>query len=180
MAARGKNTFNQSWLNSKDKQGDGLCEYISKVDDFSVRCKWCKKNLQIDNQGKAQIVQHANSAGHRAVADVLKGRHKKGQSQFVYASLVLEKPPDEVNNNPRSKNYFLPSLSSPVSLPGNKLSLADQVSKGEALLVIKGVESQWSYSSFDNLVEVLQKVDPDSKVFAKMKLKKDKVCIDLS
>ena len=71
-------------------------------------------------------------------------------------------------------------LSSPVSLPRNKLSLADQVSKGEALLVIKGVESQWSYSSFDNLVEVLQKVDPDSKVFAKMKLKKDKVCIDLS
>ena len=39
-------------------------------------------------------------------------------------------------------------------------SFSDQINKVEAVLALKGVESQWSYESFNNFVEVLRKADP--------------------
>ena len=39
-------------------------------------------------------------------------------------------------------------------------SFSDQINKAEAVLALKGVESQWSYESFNNFVEVLRKADP--------------------
>ena len=49
----------------------------------------------------------------------------------------------------------LPRISEPPTLAGNsKLTLVDQTTKAEALLTIKGIESCWSYSSFDNLPNV--------------------------
>ena len=51
------------------------------------------------------------------------------------------------------------------------ISVDDQINKAETILVLKAVESQWSYNSFDNLAECLRKADPDSKIFANLKLK---------
>ena len=181
MSSRGKNKFKLAWLSAKDKNGDEISEYISPGgDDFCAYCNWCKKSFSVENQGKGQILQHASSFGHRNVADALKGR-KKGQSLFMSTAAEPIQGSGNVaalaaNNNVQSvKNFLLPVLSSPASLPGSKLSIADQATRGEVLLVIKGVESQWSYSSYDNLIEIMQKIDPESKVFAKMKLKSDKV-----
>ena len=53
-------------------------------------------------------------------------------------------------------------------------SFSDQINKAEAVLALKGVESQWSYESFNNFVEVLRKADPKSRTFAHLKLKADK------
>ena len=39
-------------------------------------------------------------------------------------------------------------------------SFSDQINTAEAVLALKGVESQWSYESFNNFVEVLRKADP--------------------
>ena len=179
MSGRGKNKFKLSWLSTKDKNEDELSEYISPGDnEFCVYCNWCKRSFQIDNQGKGQIMQqHALSSGHKNVADVFKGR-KRGQSMFVSSQpKPSEKTIPEANNNAQHsvKNFLLPVLSSPASLPGSKLSIADQATRGEILLVMKGVESQWTYSSFDNLIEIMKKIDPESKVFAKMELKRSKV-----
>ena len=183
MSGRGKNKFKLAWLSTKDKNGDELSEYISPGDDeFCVYCNWCKRSFQIDNQGKGQIMQHALSSGHKNVADVFKGR-KRGQSMFVS---LLPKPSEktiaEANNNaqPSVKNFLLPVLSSPASLPGSKLSIADQATRGEILLVMKGVESQWTYNSYDNLIEIMRKIDPESKVFAKMELKRSKVILSVN
>ena len=53
-------------------------------------------------------------------------------------------------------------------------SFSDQINKAEAVLALKGVESQWSYESFNNLAPCLQKADPKSRIFAKMSMKADK------
>ena len=59
----------------------------------------------------------------------------------------------ELNNN--RGTFQLHRISSPATLAGNsKLNLMDQTTKAEVLLVIKGIESTWSYSSFNNLGEV--------------------------
>ena len=54
------------------------------------------------------------------------------------------------------------------------ISVDDQINKAETILVLKAVESQWSYNSFDNLADILRKADPDSKIFANLKLKSNK------
>ena len=54
-------------------------------------------------------------------------------------------------------------------------SFSDQINKVEAVLALKGVESQWSYESFNNFVEVLRKADTKSRTFAHLKLKADKL-----
>ena len=110
----------------KDKNGDDLGEYINKGEDnYTDRCNSYKKSFQIDNQGKWQIIQHAASSGHHSTAYVLKKR-KKGQSMFISSSS------HEPNNNPAStkqivtKSFVLPTLPSPVTLPGSNLSLPRQ------------------------------------------------------
>ena len=45
---------------------------------------------------------------------------------------------------------------------------------------MKGVESKWSFSSFDNIVECLQNCDPDSIIFKKLQLKRKKVSYVIS
>ena len=84
MSLRRKNTFNHIWLSTQDSNCDNQSEYISpdSENDYIVRCNWFKKTVLVENQEKAQILQHACRAGHRAVADALKGR-KKGQVRFL-------------------------------------------------------------------------------------------------
>ena len=65
----------------------------------------------------------------------------------------------------------------PVS---KKLKLNDQVNKAETVLVLKGVESQWPYASYNNLGECLKKADPNSEVFAKLALKRSKAAYIVS
>ena len=173
--SRGKNSFQESWKGIKDGNGDNLGEYILREDDYLVKCTWCRKSFSIDNQGKHQIFQHSKSTGHRNIANSLKGRNVS-QTKFFTVSENNNNPPNQAT--PSIKNFLVPTLSGPVTLGNDgreKLSISDQVTKGETILLLKGVESQWSYASYDNIVEVLQKVDPDSKVISKMQLKKNKV-----
>lgn len=60
------------------------------------------------------------------------------------------------------------------------ISMDDRVTKAETVLILKGVESQWTYSSFDNLADCLKKADPESKIFDKMKLKSAKASYVIS
>ena len=40
---RGKNHFKENWLKGSDTNGDLYSLYIAKVDEFTVKCKWCVK-----------------------------------------------------------------------------------------------------------------------------------------
>jgi len=54
------------------------------------------------------------------------------------------------------------------------------VNKAETYLVLQTVQSQWSFHSFDTLPEVLRVADPDSKVFAKLTMKRSKASMVVS
>ena len=56
------------------------------------------------------------------------------------------------------------SVDTPPTLrrENNKLCVEDKITAATALLVMKGVECGWSYSSMETLPEVCAKADPDS------------------
>ena len=56
-----------------------------------------------------------------------------------------------------------------------EMSLNDRVTGAETLMVLKAVESNYSYSSMKDWPEILTKADPKSDVFPKMKLSRPKV-----
>ena len=55
------------------------------------------------------------------------------------------------------------------------LCTTDQVVKAEILWALKVVDSGFSFSSCDNIVPILRLMDPDSKVFAHMSMKRVKM-----
>ena len=61
-----------AWLEGTDANGDIIGLYLEKVTDFSVKCTWCAKVLQIDNAGIAVIARHCRSKNHVEMANVEK------------------------------------------------------------------------------------------------------------
>ena len=166
-----KTKAKSAWFADFDQNGDQLSEYceLIKEDQCKVRCIWCKKSFDVSNQGKGQVMQHSRQAAHKTAAAGVKGK-LQGQRTFS----ILNSVSTSVSNTSNNNSIVLPVISSHPTLPGEKLSLSDQVTQTEALLALKGCESQWSYQSYDNLGEVLRKCDPNSPVFQKLQMKHTK------
>ena len=78
-----KSKVKVEWLSEKDKNGEFFSEYFEMIPDslYKVKCTWCTKTVDIGNQGKGQLHQHASTKGHREIADHRK-KCKSGQSYF--------------------------------------------------------------------------------------------------
>ena len=123
--------------------------------------------------------QHANKvSSHKMNADQRKNRNK---TQMMFTT-----PGERVNNNDddpgrtssaSKKTFSLQPLETPPTLPrqnNNKLRIEDKVTAATALLVMKGVEGGWSYSSMETLPAVCAKADPESSVWNKVTLSRNK------
>ena len=78
-----KSKVKATWLSEKDKNGDLFSEYFELIPEnyYKVKCTWCTKPVDVSNQGKGQLHQHASTKGHKEIADHKKKR-KSGQSYF--------------------------------------------------------------------------------------------------
>ena len=138
--------------------------------------------------GKAALQQHAKSKGHRTVADMRKNR---SAGQIVFAAIDIENNEDlsseaeesieDTSEASRStapvhkkKTFGLMSLAAPPSLSSKNLSQEDQITAAETVLTLKAAESGWSFSSIENLSQVLAKADPKSSIWLKVKLGRHK------
>lgn len=175
-----KVNWHESWLAVIDPNGDKYGEYIIRVDSTTSRCSWCSSTFQYTRNGVSALRQHAKGGTHKVKSDHIKQR-VVGQRVLVSSSAAdngqREQGP-RINRN--NRNIVIPSLSAPVTLPNTPFSLDDKVLKAEVVMMLKGVESQYSYSSYSNMVSVLKKVDPDSPIIAKMSMKRDKVAYVVS
>ena len=68
----------------------------------------------------------------------------------------------------------------PASLTRPVMTISDQTTKAETILALKVVDSNYSYQSCDNIVSILQAMDPDSKVFKKMSMGESRVSYTIS
>ena len=135
--------------------------------------RWCGwKPISLSSSSTA-IKRHAKCERHARVANTRSSR--VGDQQRLDPTSTADN-----NNSAGATSAGATSAagttSAPLLLqaPTKKMSLNDQTNKAEAILVLKGVESQWSYASYDNLADCLKKADPKSEVFEKMALKHQK------
>ena len=162
--------FNSNWLTAKDDNGNTLGEYVVKSDEYTIQCRWCSKNIDISGQGKNQILQHSRSRQHRTISETRSLSQPNIFSDLSSAesssSAPLSSGIDETHASTKESQRYG--------------CLADRIVAAEARLCMKAVESNYSYSSFVNFCEVLRLCDPESTVFANMKMHENKVAYNIS
>ena len=181
--------FRAEWLKRQDTSGDRLGEYIVQVDDLNSRCIWCKSDLFHGGNGVSALHQHAKMASHKVNADLRKNRNRS-QMMFVTQEEAANNNADETvaikealgsdftGSDPERnrRTILVSSLETPATLPrnNNKLCLEDKATAATALLVMKGVEAGWSYSSMETLPAICARADPDSSIWQKVSLSRNK------
>ncbi len=141
----GLTRFKEDWLTSKDRNGHILSEWChaSKESRFAAFCTVCNKKVKCDNQGLPQLLQHANSTGHKQrIGDIIEGK------QLVIA--VTDAKSLQVNS----------TVTAEVKTTIQAVSHKDATVKAELLWTMKVVASSLSYSSCDGLKELLQAMFP--------------------
>lgn len=129
----GKTHFQKDWLTRKDTLGHKISDWSQpKTENGKAFCFLCKKTGRYDNQGLLQLLQHAKTKSHQAVAhQILGGR------QMVLTSNQLETPPDPEQKQATGTLTYM--------------SHKDEATKAELTWTMKVVESHYSYSSCDNI-----------------------------
>ena len=115
---------------------------------------------------------------HKEIAD---GRTGRNGQKMVCSSTADQENNKDGDGSTSSGPSREPAMNQAKGVGVKKvLTFNDQLDKAAAVLVMKAVESQWSYESFNNLVECLKVADPNSKVFAALAMKARKASMLVS
>ena len=148
---QGQMKFSELWLTSFDKNGQKLSEWCTKgQNEYYAYCKFCDTQIQCDNAGKAQVVQHSTKKKH---IEAMKHFLEEKQSKLLFSSA-------------QSGEGSTPSTSKALAItfPG------DDSLKVEVLWLLKLVVSNFSFRSTDKVGDLFQAVFQDSKIAAKFSL----------
>ena len=148
---QGQMKFSELWLTSLDKNGQKLSEWCGKgQNEYYASCKFCDTQIQCDNAGKAQVVQHSTKKKHIEAM-----KHILDQKQ--------------------SKLLFSLAQSGESSAPSTSKALAitfpdDDSLKAEVLWLLKLAVSNFSFRSTGEIGILFQSMFPYSKIAAKFSL----------
>ena len=81
MPHHGKVTFQNSWLQKEDEDGNWIGNWCQKESESSAHCIICNKSFSISNSGFSQIRQHFKDERHKSEA-----RYKMGKMCLIYLS----------------------------------------------------------------------------------------------
>lgn len=142
--------FSQSWID-KEECRSWLAKGQSSTE---AKCLMCETNFSIAHSGFGQVQQHARSARH--ISKVAAGCH---QSRLTVASTGT------VTLKPGS---------------GRMLCHDDKVSRAEIVMLLRLVKHSYSFSSYDDLSEVLKYILPDDEIVRDMSLASTKCMYSLA
>lgn len=169
--AHSKTKFQKRWLNEKDGNGHELNVWcVETKDPFIARCKWCDKFVRCDGQGCKQLIQHASGAKHKQKLGLLVDKRQ--------SLLAPVRPKDSISLQPT--HVSASGLASFDVHDEKKVSIQlvtndDLKTKAEILWALKVCDSNFSFSSCDNLDELFQAMFPDSAVARSFKMGSSKV-----
>ena len=202
---RGKNHFNETWLKGSDTNGDLYSLYISKVDEFTVKCKWCVKTFDVGNTGATALKRHSEGSRHKEIANC---RMNRNIDQVVLVANTESNEeaadnPDEIVTvneidvsessgpnvtTPKAAKtgslmaYFTKETSKVVNETNNNQtssnsfnSLNDKVAKAEILLILQAVHKNYSFQSLEGLENVIKASFNDSQIASRIGLGRLKV-----
>ena len=75
MPHHGKVTFQNSWLQKEDEDGNQIGNWCQKESEFSAHCIICNKSFSISNSGFSQIRQHFKGERHKSEARCKMGKN---------------------------------------------------------------------------------------------------------
>jgi len=143
-------------MNSVDKNGHALSQWVQKKSDQEAHCALCKKDIDISNGGVYQLQRHAEGTKHIRVA---KTAIASGQSKLKIGS----------------GGVYLSQASTSGASQKWTLSHQDKVTKAEAIWVMKVAQDNLSFRSCDKIAETFQEMFADSDVARDVKLNCSKV-----
>ena len=185
--------------------GDSPRLYVQKTRIYTFKYSRCKtSDLAIDN-GKQGLIQHSKSKKHKETANLITGRNA---NQITFDVLhdenennpAEDENPADANNEDEAdevieeevaapseggrkgiRNFFKPTEKAATLPPSEiKMNLDNKAMKAEIKLALKAVESDWSYSSLDDICDILVDIAPDSAILKKMKMKSSKLSYVIS
>ena len=110
---RGKNHFNDKWLEDIDTNGNNLKTYMEQHDEFSVWCYLCERAIAIDNQGQTAIMRHVKSQKHSV--RLMKSQDTEQNTDDRFNSIVKEEtfdicsPEHSDNHGAHKEENLLPA-----------------------------------------------------------------------
>ena len=136
----------QKKFNANWLEEDDFKSWLKSVpeDETKFRCSVCKKNLSLSSSGRGAVVDHAKGLKHTEAAKKI-------------------------------KNFFQPSPAAQQRKINQMATVADEDKlKAQVVWLMKGIDSGYSNNSNNDIGDVLQRMDPESKIFADFKMKKTK------
>lgn len=135
----GKTRFNKSWLDEIDKNGHQIglwCREI-KENPLKAYCTLCQNDINIDNGGITQLVQHSDGGKHTNIAKV---RLSASQTRITFGGTG------------NSSGGLLVKCHT------------DFVTAAEAKWAMKVASSHYSFSSCDGIGDTFRSMFPECKV----------------
>ena len=158
--------FNQEWLD--ETLNSQFSSWIKPLKDRNrVLCCFCQRSLALSNMGKRALESHMNN-----------DKHKRNMSAKVLSiSSYFKKPTAQSKMSvPNSADTDIDTQASCAEI--NRIPVAsqmlthfvrkDDVLKGEILWALKVIESNFSYNSSRNIVDLLRLMLPDRKIVEKL------------
>ena len=154
----GKTTFNSSWLDAKDSNGDELKKKWCKKgsDNFTYTCLYHgPKELSCANMGKDALLQHATMEKHRKKAIA-----SKSQCTLYFKKEIKEKVEQTKESGLACSIHYI---------------LREASLWAEIIWSLHTAYTNQSYRSCDGIWDTLVAMFPDSDIAKKMTLSKGKV-----
>lgn len=178
MTTRKKTTFNPDWVNPATNNDWANIFKAVSGDPFSAYCKLCSKSFSLSNMGRASLVSHEKSVGHKKRSTA----KKITPSTDVYTRMISNV--SEQNAGPSTEQNAQLSVSEVVISPQKRVQstpsnvnffVAEKVVEAEILWALHSVETHLSLNSVNKTLPVLQLMFKGCQTAEKMKLSSKKL-----
>ena len=160
--------FNQEWLDETNPQFSTWVKLLK--DPIRVLCCLCQQSFALRNMGKRALESHINSDKHkRNVSAKVPSR-----SSYLKKLTGLSKTsfPNSADTGTNTQASCTTATETNRILVASQMLThyvhKDDVLKAEIIWALKVIESHFSYSSFQNIVDLLKMMLPDRKIVEKL------------
>ena len=202
--SKGKNHWNDKWVDKTDSNGDKVGSYLEKISEFSVKCKMCVREFGTASMGYSAISRHFQGDEHKRIANLRRNQNNTQAAVLQNPSddeAAVDDPdivaaggnvgdgeprqmPSSSSSNQNISRYFRSApRPTAVVVENNNVTvftLTEKVAKAEILLILQSVFKNYSLRSLDSLVIVQQIAFSDSKIASKMSLGRTKAQYSLT
>ena len=63
-------SWSAAWLQEVDRQGNRVADWVEQGPGRTYRCRWCDKTRKYGSRGKASLLDHSGTQGHKANAEL--------------------------------------------------------------------------------------------------------------